>query len=638
MLYETRVFIPRKDAVVFILHPQASGAEREFHAGRPAVLAIGNLALAPRRLTTARQRMPSAVGKQLQTTANNGKHQESIKQPPRTTTRYCTKLLLLVSAKRTPSGDQKMEDTTAAESVPLSVEGGSPDEAAQVESLDKQIIAVIEAAPHRTVRPARVAAELGISVNDACAELCGLLAAVGGGSDGASFTFENIDGQDVMVFQFPPDFAQRALRRRRYDDFWSSSRRAFSVGIRVLKIVTAFGLILSLLILCVAAIIGLVAVLVGLSRGENRGGGHRTLLMRQIRSLFFTIRQLLWFYAVFAPTSEGQDPFLREIAYDLSLVLSCCCGNPGSLFYWFRAERLARRRRGALRRWGRTGVMESDVAGVSLVREGSWGQTESSRSADLRSAEEVHRGILSIAVEFLFGPESASPDDASQVWKLRAAVIVNRSSAVNGVALKAFAPYLDYPPLSLQNEKAAVVEQSLMIVAHFNGIPNSASSDDQTDAEFVFPELMAESTASARYEHRRVSDGGGWGDFLCVQGSHGSWSGSNEIPEILEEERYRFTRMTSKQLSHCALLGILNLIGVLWLGQSVAEGGVLEVGKGSTLSSFLSSFLMPLLRGYALLFLVIPTVRLALLVFLNYRRLERNKRRRSLVEQLKAMK
>jgi hypothetical protein len=80
-----------------------------------------------------------------------------------------------------------------------------------------------------TVHPARVAALLGISVEDATAELCSLLAAVGGGHGGASFAFvklstpdgsnprqreekghipaepnQGVPGPVSMVFSFPP--------------------------------------------------------------------------------------------------------------------------------------------------------------------------------------------------------------------------------------------------------------------------------------------------------------------------------------------------------------------------------------------------------------------------------------------------
>ena len=79
--------------------------------------------------------------------------------------------------------------------------------------LDDRVIQIVKSSKTRDgsqfeIRPGRLAAELGMSVEDACAELCGLLAAVGGGNNGARFEFETIQGQTVMVFYFPLDFAK----------------------------------------------------------------------------------------------------------------------------------------------------------------------------------------------------------------------------------------------------------------------------------------------------------------------------------------------------------------------------------------------------------------------------------------------
>ena len=504
--------------------------------------------------------------------------------------------------------------------------------------LDDRIVQIIDSLPDRTIRPARLAAELGISVNDACAELCALLAAVGGGVDGASFRFEKLveDQQDVvMVFQFPPDFAKRARRQRRADDLWTTCRAALGVGIRALKIITAFGLILSLLILCVAAVAGLLAVLVAISR-ENRSGGHRTLLMRQIRSLFFTIRQLLWFYAVFGSDSEGQHPFLREIAYDLSLILSCCCGNPASLFYWLRASQLSRRRHRIQRGWRPdVAVQQSEVEGVSLIRRGSWGD---SREVERASAsDEACRGLLSVAVEFLFGPTSSSVDK-SALWKLRAAVIVSHSDKSNssGVPLEILAPYSDCPPASLESSPASTVEQGLLVVAHFNGVPCNRASEDMTKAEFLFPELLAESEIAAQYEHESIDDDDEY--FLYAKQTNSSTIGnsnSGELPDFFKELPSPFTKLTFPQLSQCVSLGVLNLVGVLWLGQSISKGGLLELNERSAFAQFLLRFLLPLLRGYGILFLAVPTVRLLALLAINARRSERNRRRQRIANELK---
>lgn len=428
-----------------------------------------------------------------------------------------------------------------------------------------QIIQVIQDAPGHTIRPARVAAELGISVNDACSELCALMAAIGGGADGASFRFSKMDeGPAIMEFQFPPDFARRARQKQRLNDMSTSLKAAAKIAIRALKVITAFGLIVSLLILCVVAIAVMLALLVAASRAGHDHGGHRSILTRQIRSLFYTIRQLLWLYAVFGPSPEGQDPVMREVAYDLSLVLSCCCGNPASFFYWFRARQLANRQHRAMRRWRDSAAVVSEIPGVFLVREGGWNEREMSET----SVGEGQKGLLSTAVEFLFGPDPPQPEDPSVAWRLRVAAILNCSSKKKdgGVALAELTPYIDYPPTTSQ-QTTKLVEQTILIVAHFNGIPKETSDlkEGLLDAEFFFPELIAESDVG-QYKHSVLEDDETFAAFLFRKDGTSCKTLEN-VPDYLHEERYKFTTLTATQLLHCASLGTLNFLGVRWLHQ-----------------------------------------------------------------------
>eukprot|EP00569_Conticribra_weissflogii_P007897 CAMPEP_0171349614 /NCGR_PEP_ID=MMETSP0878-20121228/34121_1 /TAXON_ID=67004 /ORGANISM="Thalassiosira weissflogii, Strain CCMP1336" /LENGTH=188 /DNA_ID=CAMNT_0011854301 /DNA_START=62 /DNA_END=624 /DNA_ORIENTATION=- len=161
--------------------------------------------------------------------------------------------------------------------------------------LDERILDLVRRCPppssqastRHVIRPALLASELGLSVEDATRELCGLLSAVGGGENGASFEFERVGGLSAdsapggdsaakasnnnatmtMVFTFPHNFEARARRHRRKVDF-RRKFQSFSVGfIKVVKIVTAFGLIISLAVLIIAGICLLAAAIVALARG-----------------------------------------------------------------------------------------------------------------------------------------------------------------------------------------------------------------------------------------------------------------------------------------------------------------------------------------------------------------------------------
>ena len=65
--------------------------------------------------------------------------------------------------------------------------------------LDERILAVIRRTRkddengNRTLRPATLASELGLSIEEATRELCALLSAIGGGEEGASFKFERVE-------------------------------------------------------------------------------------------------------------------------------------------------------------------------------------------------------------------------------------------------------------------------------------------------------------------------------------------------------------------------------------------------------------------------------------------------------------
>ena len=103
------------------------------------------------------------------------------------------------------------------------------EELADSTPLQTRILQIVKSSPNYTIRPARLSHELGISIADASAELCGLLAAVG---EGSSFHFEDVGDDNhlqqeedkanivkTMVFQFPKDFEQRAHWKQRREDW-----------------------------------------------------------------------------------------------------------------------------------------------------------------------------------------------------------------------------------------------------------------------------------------------------------------------------------------------------------------------------------------------------------------------------------
>jgi len=551
------------------------------------------------------------------------------------------------------------------------------------------------------VRPAQLVSSLGLSIEDATRELCGLLSAVGGGTDGASFVFEKVEvpgaatagaSATSMVFTFPSDFEQRAFKHRRNADF-KQKLRTLSIGIvKMTKIVTAFGLIISLAVVIIAGICLLIAGVIAMARGGHGGGGggggHRNHpLMHRVRFLFLELRQILWLYAICGGSLGGnnQDPFLREVAGDLAMMMSVCCGNPMHIFFWMRLGRMSRRwgRGGEVaRRWGGS-AYNNDLDGIAMMRRGTWGGEDNDNQTSLNQSNNEQRGLLSIAVEFLFGPSDDNGDGNTTTsttsrrdlerWKFRASILIalSSSSGGNGVSLRELLPYVDNPPKSADD--ASALSEAMKIVTYFNGKPvdcDSGSSGDCMEARFCFPELMAEMTHDINATTQKLFSLGS-SEFAPSSSSDmnpsvlykededtssfiTSSSSSDGIPLYLYERPFVLTQLSRQQFGQCVLLGLLNYFGVIWIQNALSSGGLLELpvvaaatvtaASGSSrrrkrqgsdtfiaAASFLILGLFKILRFYAGLFFLIPLSRLVIILLRNILVRKRNERRQQFI-------
>ncbi len=532
-----------------------------------------------------------------------------------------------------------------------------------------QIVEFIKTCPDFIVRPADLSQEFGFSINDASAELCGLLQVVG---QGASFHFEDTktvrdeNGErrvvKTMVFQFPADFDRRVVNADRHDTLKASIK----ICVKALKVVTALGLLLSILIVSVALVVALVAALIAFS---NRGRESRVLhttVSRQLRSLINTIRQLLFCYAMFGATIEndsGQNNFFREAALDTLLVINCCFSSPGSIFFWWRAGRIRQRWRRRVASRGAIGVFRdrshSNDEDISLISGGG------NASNTNQSSQSQQQGLISSLVMFLFGPTSPTGTSNAAKWRLRSAVIISKTCGDGGniqpISLQELAPYIDSPPSSL-DDSFQVVAEGLSIVAHFNGVPssksiveNNYSTEDQgrsgPKALFEFPELVSESNLGVRYDDNRMwaesESKHGWHDFFfesknassnvsesnSTRSYRASSNRKNVMPQYLWEQPKAFSSLSRSQFLSCLLLVVLNCIGVIWFSRSLEPGGVLEQSLGK-LGSFLKAGIVPVLWFYARLFIAIPTGRLIIVIIYRDRCKRRNLKRKFIASQL----
>ena len=578
-------------------------------------------------------------------------------------------------------------------------ENDDDDEQAPLNSqpLDERILDIIrntkqdEHDGHRTIRPALLANSLGLSVEEATRELCGLLAAVGGGEDGASFVFERVDmpGEDdtakspssfgattTMVFNFPHDFDKRAKRYRRNSDM-KQRVQTFAVGlIKAVKVFTAFGLIISLAVLIIAGICLLVAAVIALARGGhgNGGGGHRNHpLMHRLRYLFFQLRQILWLYAICGSNGQNGDPFMREVAGDLAFMMSMFCGNPMHPFFWFRVggmrQRWARVRR--TRGWGNTDG--SNMDGIAMMRRGTWGDDNhddgnsalhNQRSSSSFNSEQQQRGLLSIAVEFLFGPSDNSTSSSTgtsrnlpstkelQKWKYRVSVIITlstSSSEGSGISLRELLPYVDLPPASA--EDPAAIRETLKIVSYFNGRPVAASGSEPNsgiiDARFCFPQIIAEmdcqkllSMGSSEFAPPTFESESNISSILYkeeVNDFGSSDNASNDMAsEYLYEQPFVLTELSRQQFGQCVMLGLLNFVGIIWIHSALMLQLPLSTSssRSKPLLAFASMLVLKMfkiLSFYSKVFLLLPLCRLVIVLIRNYLVERRNKRRLNFV-------
>ncbi|KAL7509726.1 hypothetical protein ACHAXN_006692 [Cyclotella atomus] len=577
------------------------------------------------------------------------------------------------------------------------------------ESLDQRILQLVHQCPlndsnQHVIRPAYLASQLGLSLDDATSELCGLMSAVGGGEDGASFVFEKVETPDAstmtMVFTFPSDFEARALSYRRKMNWYQRLVELSTVVVKAVKIFTAFGLIISLAVLMIAGICLLVAAVVAMARGGGQRGNQHQVLMHKLRMLLIQLRQILWLYAICGGGSQ-DDPFMREVAGDLALMLSCCVGNPMHMWFWMRMG--GRRRRGgglfglSERRGWRMGNWRVDNTqsegddGVAMIRRGSWNnnqnnpqRSESSSSFDSQTSIQQQRGLLSVAVEFLFGPNESSNSagfrqglsaEELDKWKFRAAIIMSLSAAAEGrgVSLRELLPYTDNPPAS--ENHAAALRETMKIITYFNGKPADNASSEATggiDACFHFPEIMAEMETGIYDVSQKIMSLGS-SDFAAPLNNETKRSitsllykhdeeddantSSGDIPHYLYEKPKFLTHLSRQQFVQCLFLGTLNFIGIISVQSSFMPGGVFDLSIAAAMAAdanvsgatgsrrrkrynsdmwiaFGSAIflkLLKVLRFYANIFFLFPLIRLVILMINNYLIDRRNQRRLSYV-------
>ena len=574
-------------------------------------------------------------------------------------------------------------------------------------SLDFRIVEVIKKngctpqTKRYKIRPAQVASELGISIDDASAELCGLMRAVG---KSASFLFESIpvnnstisipshSGRNmkrsttVMIFDFPTDFERKAYLTKRRESLREIVWNFMCALFKVLKVIVAFGLIISAMVVVIYAIVIMLALIVGFARAGGREMHHHAnRIQMSLRMIFYMMRQFYWIYMIIRGFDQIDtvDPFIADIAYTLAFIC-----NPYSYWMWFRMMNRRRYRNRATRGWrsSSSGFMQRSTWNQPYTnnQETEVNNTYSFNNRFMNNVQSSHhsdeRGILSNAVEFLFGPTPVQPGpNELEKWKLRESFILSQISKTENQAISIlqFLPFVDHPPPNADMDElrrsSTMRSECLNIITHFNGVPynegirlSKEERKSSQDVKFAFPELLSlhsenligevrfpitNSEFDEELNHSFLYASDENSDQIIMNTHTTSFSGRGHVlggskgriiariqkektpatqPKFLLEKKYSFSKLTKNQFYQCIRLNIINCIGLiitLKLVQKSELKSQLPLTQGFLISFTKSLYL------YANFFFILPLCRMLVLVVLNKFIMRRNSRREAFATQ-----
>ena len=262
------------------------------------------------------------------------------------------------------------------------------------------LVSFIEStAPRYSVTPVQVSAALGVSLSTAEAELCGLSGLCGG-----RYTIGD-EGDGVVSFSFPPDFAElssRALSRQ------SVRLRLGAAASSVYQILRAAMGLFIIFSLCVLAL-GLVVVFMAVkARTRGAGGGLRLPRAASASRALYHLNNLSFLYYVLNPTAP--HPFFASF---YSTVLCCrAATNPLVLlspWFWLRARSVSRRRRFG---WS-VPTFNGFASNQNNNDDGNNSSSSSSSSSSPTAAG--HQLLLSNVDQFIFGTLRRKPSEADIV-------------------------------------------------------------------------------------------------------------------------------------------------------------------------------------------------------------------------------
>ncbi|OEU21920.1 hypothetical protein FRACYDRAFT_223203 [Fragilariopsis cylindrus CCMP1102] len=220
---------------------------------------------------------------------------------------------------------------------------------------------------------------------------------------------------------------------------------------------------------------------------------------------------------------------------------------------------------------------------------------------DVKDPEEM--GFLESAFSFVFGDGDPNAGLEEKRLSLAAQMIRDNKGAVTAEQL---APYCDAP--DLPDDSSSYVDESfvLPIVSQLDGMPTVT---EDGDIIYTFPDLQVSASTDIQNLFRMNES-------------------ESELmdPSVLQERDYKFSVAPATYKFFAGALGVVNLGGVLYLGNLFNQYDL----YGVRLPSFLgvAQTLYPALVAYAVLFISIPVARNFWISSQNAKIQGRNKARR----------
>ncbi len=221
-------------------------------------------------------------------------------------------------------------------------------------------------------------------------------------------------------------------------------------------------------------------------------------------------------------------------------------------------------------------------------------QYKSQHDRSASNAEKNQMNFFEAVFSFLFGDGNPNADLEERRWQAIATIIRNHRGAI---VAEQVAPYLDNVDQGDCEEFEAYM---LPVLTRFNGRPEVSPEGHLV---YHFPELQV---TAAENQPRPVA-------------------------AYLKESLWQFSQATSGQMMLAAGLGVVNLVGAIWLGILLADGAIAAQMGG--LVAFVSS-IYGVLLAYGIGFLAVPLVRYFWLKLRNVRVSARNLARQQRAEAL----